>query len=74
MGCYQYLSGKSSLRGFGSGSFCDSSVSVALAEVSSSENDIADVDGADVDIKKDEQARNIEIIIEYSFIAEISIL
>ena len=71
MGCYQYLSGKSSLRGFGSGSFCDSSVSIALAEVNSSESDIDDVGGVK---KKEEQARNIESIIGYSFIAENSFL
>ena len=71
MGCYQYLSGKSSLRGFGSGSFCDSSVSIALAEVNSSESDIDNAGGVK---KKEEQARNIESIIGYSFIAENSFL
>lgn len=55
MGCYQYLSGKSSLRGFGSGSFCDSSVSIALAEVNSSESDIDDAGG----VKKKEELDNI---------------
>lgn len=45
----------------------------SFLRMKSSENDIADADGAGVNIK-DEQARNIEIIIEYNFIAESSFL
>lgn len=67
-------SGISSLRGMISNAVCKVLFASSFLRMSSSENDIADVDGVEVDIKKDEQARNIEIIIEYSFIAESSFL